>query len=128
MAENNFQLRVRKRGYNFAPRPASPESNFQLRVRKDFLDRLRQSPQIRSSAEQNFQLRVRRKPNSAEQNFQLRVRRSAADHPSFQARQVRNLHQNLLQKIRERRLFGDGGAQSFDDNFQLRVRRAPEVT
>lgn len=128
MAENNFQLRVRKRGYNFAPRPASPESNFQLRVRKDFLDRLRTSPQIRSSAEQNFQLRVRRKPASAEQNFQLRVRRSAAD-PSFQAyqRQVRDLlqHQNLLQKIRERRF---GGAQTFDDNFQLRVRRSPEET
>ena len=72
MAENNFQLRVRKRG--------SPESNFQLRVRKDFLDRLRSSaispPQIRSSAEDNFQLRVRRGPSNAERNFQLRVRRS----------------------------------------------------
>jgi len=107
MAENNFQLRVRKRG--------SPESNFQLRVRKDFLDRLRSSaispPQIRSSAEDNFQLRVRRGPSNAERNFQLRVRRSD---PS-------TLRDNLLGKIRDRRF-------QPDQNFQLRVRRSPELT
>merc|ERR1711935_1116484 len=109
MAENNFQLRVRKRG--------SPESNFQLRVRKDFLDRLRASPQIRSSAEQNsnFQLRVRRKPSSAERNFQLRVRRSD---PNL------SLRQTFLEKIRERRF----QPLVADKNFQLRVRRSPELT
>ena len=50
MAENNFQLRVRKRGSDFGHQPSlrnSAESNFQLRVRKDFLDRLRSSPQVR---------------------------------------------------------------------------------
>jgi len=109
MAENNFQLRVRKRG--------SPESNFQLRVRKDFLDRLRASPQIRSSAEDNFQLRVRRKPSSAERNFQLRVRRS----DPLETYQ-RSLRQTLLDKIRDRRF------NSADHNFQLRVRRSPEFT
>merc|ERR1712086_372297 len=86
MAENNFQLRVRKRG--------AAENNFQLRVRKDFMDRLRNPPQIRSSAEDNFQLRVRRKPSSAERNFQLRVRRSD---PNL------SLRQTFLEKIRERR-------------------------
>ena len=50
-AENNFQLRVRKRA---GPRA---ESNFQLRVRKNILDRLRAMPQTRSAAEDNFQLR-----------------------------------------------------------------------
>ena len=50
-AENNFQLRVRKRA---GPRA---ESNFQLRVRKNILDRLRAMPQTRSAAENNFQLR-----------------------------------------------------------------------
>merc|ERR1712083_1150222 len=111
MAENNFQLRVRKRG--------SPESNFQLRVRKDFLDRLRASPQIRSSAEQNsnFQLRVRRKPSSAERNFQLRVRRSDPL-DTYQ----RSLRETLLEKIRDRRF------NAADHNFQLRVRRSPEFT
>merc|ERR1711997_1306514 len=62
-------LRDRRRG-------SMAENNFQLRVRKDFMDHLRNPPQIRSSAEDNFQLRVRRKPSSAERNFQLRVRRS----------------------------------------------------
>lgn len=68
-SDNNFQLRVRKRGFNDNRQAA--ESNFQLRVRKDFLDRIRQTPQIRSSAEQNFQLRVRRQPDS---NFQVILR------------------------------------------------------
>lgn len=75
-AENNFQLRVRKRGQSFSPKPMA-ESNFQLRVRKDLLDRYRSVPQIRSSAaESNFQLRVRKSyPMAAENNFQLRVRK-----------------------------------------------------
>lgn len=107
MAENNFQLRVRKRG--------AAENNFQLRVRKDFMDRLRNPPQIRSSAEDNFQLRVRRKPSSAERNFQLRVRRSD---PNL------SLRQNFLEKIRERRF----QPLAADQNFQLRVRRSPELT
>merc|ERR1711962_1542284 len=94
MAENNFQLRVRKRG--------SPESNFQLRGRKDFLDRLRASPQIRSSAEENFQFRVRR--SDPLETYQ------------------RSLRQTLLDKIRDRRF------NSADHNFQLRVRRSPEFT
>merc|ERR1739846_231904 len=114
MAENNFQLRVRKRGSDFGQQPSlrnSAESNFQLRVRKDFLDRLRSSPQIRSSAEDNFQLRVRRKPSSAERNFQLRVRRSDPL-DTYQ----RSLRQTLLEKIRDRRF------NSADHNFQLRVR------
>ena len=107
MAENNFQLRVRKRG--------AAENNFQLRVRKDFMDRLRNPPQIRSSAEDNFQLRVRRKPSSAERNFQLRVRRSD---PNL------SLRQTFLEKIRERRF----QPLAADKNFQLRVRRSPELT
>ena len=65
-AENNFQLRVRKRAQPLAG------SNFQLRVRKDLLDRIRSVPQIRSPAENNFQLRVRRGRPGAERNFQLR--------------------------------------------------------
>merc|ERR1711935_316723 len=107
MAENNFQLRVRKRG--------AAENNFQLRVRKDFMDRLRNPPQIRSSAEDNFLLRVRRKPSSAERNFQLRVRRSD---PNL------SLRQTFLEKIRERRF----QPLAADKNFQLRVRRSPELT
>merc|ERR1712018_38331 len=95
MAENNFQLRVRKRGLGMPLHSA--ESNFQLRVRKDFLDRLRSSPQICSSAEDNFQLRVRRKPSSAERNFQLRVRRSD---PNNADTYQRSLRQTLLEKIR----------------------------
>jgi len=112
MAENNFQLRVRKRG--------SPESNFQLRVRKDFMDRLRSSPQLRSSAEDNFQLRVRRKPSSAERNFQLRVRRS--DPNLLDTLHQRSLRRTILDGIRDRRF------NSADQNFQLRVRRSPELT
>jgi hypothetical protein len=107
MAENNFQLRVRKRG--------AAENNFQLRVRKDFMNRLRNPPQIRSSAEDNFQLRVRRKSSSAERNFQLRVRRSD---PNL------SLRQTFLEKIRERRF----QPLAADQNFQLRVRRSPELT
>lgn len=118
MAENNFQLRVRKRGVEFA-KPLSAESNFQLRVRKDFLDRLRESPHIRSSAEENFQLRVRRKPSMAERNFQLRVRRADPDVLDAYQRSVRR---SLLERMRDRR-FGQS-----DDNFQLRVRRSPEAT
>jgi len=114
MAENNFQLRVRKRGS-----PVQSNSNFQLRVRKDFMDQLRTSPQTRSSAENNFQLRVRRKPSSAERNFQLRVRRSDSNpQDSYQ----RSLRQTLLERIRDRRF------NSADNNFQLRVRRSPELT
>merc|ERR1712223_1183907 len=126
MAENNFQLRVRKRGSDFGHQPSlrnSAESNFRLRVRKDFLDRLRSSPQIRSSAEDNFQLRVRRKPSSAERNFQLRVRRS--DPNSNADTYQRSLRQTLLDKIRDRRF---NPLSSAGQNFQLRVRRSPEIT
>merc|ERR1712223_62184 len=126
MAENNFQLRVRKRGSDFGHQPSlrnSAESNFQLRVRKDFLDRLRSSPQIRSSAEDNFQLRVRRKPSSAERNFQLRVRRS--DPNSNADTYQRSLRQTLLDKIRDRRF---NPLSSAGQNSQLRVRRSPEIT
>ncbi len=121
-AENNFQLRVRKRSQDYSPLAA--ESNFQLRVRKSFLDRLRQNPQLRSAAEDNFQLRVRRKPSTAEQNFQLRVRRSNPMAWEAYQRQARMLNQqNLLEKIRDRRF----GQQVMDDNFQLRVRRSAEL-
>jgi len=120
MAENNFQLRVRKRGaaennFQLRVRKSAAENNFQLRVRKDFMDRIRNPPQIRSSAEDNFQLRVRRKPSSAERNFQLRVRKSD---PNL------SLRQTFLEKIRERRF----QPLAADQNFQLRVRRSPELT
>merc|ERR1711902_60748 len=102
-AENNFQLRVRKRATPMA------ESNFQLRVRKDILNRIRSVPQIRSAAENNFKLRVR-KAGSAERNFQLRVRRSGNEEnqpdmdyviePDYFNRHVR---QTLLDQIRDRR-------------------------
>ena len=114
MADNNFQLRVRKRSRGISL--PSAESNFQLRVRKDFLDRIRESPHIRSSAENNFQLRVRRGPSHAERNFQLRVRKSD---PEMYQREAR---QTLLEKIRDRRF----GQRMADNNFQLRVRRSPE--
>jgi len=117
MAENNFQLRVRKRGIGY-DKPLSAESNFQLRVRKDFLDRIREAPQIRSNAESNFQLRVRRKPTMAERNFQLRVRRGD---PGMMDAYQRSVRRSLLERMRERRF-----AKS-DDNFQLRVRRSPEL-
>ena len=118
MADNNFQLRVRKRSWgNTLP---SAESNFQLRVRKDFLDRIRQSPHLRSTAENNFQLRVRRGPSHAERNFQLRVRKSDPNMPIGQ----RAARQTLLEKIRDRRF----GQRMADNNFQLRVRRSPELT
>lgn len=117
-AENNFQLRVRKRAI---PRA---ESNFQLRIRKDLLNRIRTSPQIRSAAENNFQLRVR-KAGSAERNFQLRVRRSENEEPQndieydmepdFFSRHVR---QNLLDQIRDRRF---GRRPVAENNFQLRI-------
>ena len=116
MADNNFQLRVRKRSRGISL--PSAESNFQLRVRKDFLDRIRESPHIRSSAENNFQLRVRRGPSHAERNFQLRVRKSD---PEMYQREAR---QTLLEKIRDRRF----GQRMADNNFQLRVRRSPEST
>lgn len=111
-AENNFQLRVRKRGQSYSM--PSAESNFQLRVRKDFLDRIREVPQLRSSAEDNFQLRVRRGGQSlAERNFQLRVRK-AGDRRS------------MLEKIiRDRTL---RSAAAADDNFQLRVRKAQPMS
>merc|ERR1712004_665323 len=103
MADNNFQLRVRKRSWgNTLP---SAESNFQLRVRKDFLDRIRQSPHLRSTAENNFQ---------------LRVRKSDPNMPIGQ----RAARQTLLEKIRDRRF----GQRMADNNFQLRVRRSPELT
>jgi len=118
MADNNFQLRVRKRSWgNTLP---SAESNFQLRVRKDFLDRIRESPHLRSAAENNFQLRVRRGPSHAERNFQLRVRKSDPNMPIGQ----RSARQTLLEKIRDRRF----GQRMADNNFQLRVRRSPELT
>jgi len=115
MADSNFQLRVRKRSRGFSQ--PSAESNFQLRVRKDFLDRLREAPHIRSSAEDNFQLRVRRGPSAADRNFQLRVRKSD---PLMH----RSVRQTLLEKIRDRRF----GQRMADNNFQLRVRRSPEQT
>lgn len=117
-AENNFQLRVRKRATPMA------ESNFQLRVRKDILNRIRSVPQIRSAAENNFQLRVR-KAGSAERNFQLRVRRSGNEEnqpdmdyvmePDYFNRHVR---QTLLDQIRDRRF---GRRPMAENNFQLRI-------
>merc|ERR1719222_1475220 len=98
----------------------SAESNFQLRVRKDFLDRIRESPHLRSAAENNFQLPVRRGPSHAERNFQLRVRKSDPNMPIGQ----RAARQTLLEKIRDRRF----GQRMADNNFQLRVRRSPELT
>merc|ERR550539_688768 len=62
-ADNNFQLRVRKRGMQ-------PNSYFQLRVRKPFP----------SGGDSNFQLRVRKSyPGYKRSNFQLRVRRPFND-------------------------------------------------
>merc|ERR1712018_879595 len=56
-AENNFQLRVRKRAQPLAG------ANFQLRVRKNLLDQIRDRRfGRRPSAENNFQLRIRRSP------------------------------------------------------------------
>ena len=143
-AENNFQLRVRKR----SPMPLAA-SNFQLRVRKDLLDRIRSAPALRSAAEDNFQLRVRKggRPG-AERNFQLRVRKSAgaAGGPAAELdeseyagtapgimeyaegaadRFDRSLRRTLLDQIRDRRF---GRRPTAENNFQLRIRRsAPDA-
>jgi len=124
-AENNFQLRVRKR----AGAQQFAGANFQLRVRKDLLDRIRSVPQIRSPAENNFQLRVRRGRPGAERNFQLRVRRGDNDNESEQPEYGINtmfslpVRRNLLDQIRDRRF---GRRPSAENNFQLRIRRSPE--
>lgn len=128
-AENNFQLRVRKR---VGPRA---ESNFQLRVRKNILDRLRAMPQTRSAAEDNFQLRVRKARPGAERNFQLRVRRNGDDGPEMsQVTQPeteeedydadlfnRSVRRTLLDQIRDRRF---ARRPTAENNFQLRIKRS----
>lgn len=83
--DNNFQLRVRKRGM--------PGSNFQLRVRKPFP----------SGGNNNFQLRVRKSGgnpfngNDKRSNFQLRVRRPFNDN-NFQLRLVGGLGSQSFHK------------------------------
>ena len=84
--DNNFQLRVRKRGMQ-------PNSNFQLRVRKPFP----------SGGNNNFQLRVRKSGgnpfngNDKRSNFQLRVRRPFNDN-NFQLRLVGGLGSQSFHK------------------------------
>jgi len=111
-ADNNFQLRVRKRGM--------PNSNFQLRVRKPFPSggnnfqlRVRKSLFGNDYKRSNFQLRVRRPFN--DNNFQLRVRKSYPSADNFQLR----VRKSLYPLDRVAKAYPSG-----DSNFQLRVRKA----